>query len=183
MKKENVNFAIAAILVLLAAFSRVIMYPHNFSPIIGMALFAGATFKDRKYAYIFPIAAMLISDVMFELSGKAPGFWGLGQVVNYGILALITAFAFNLKKITPISVFGFSISASLIFFFLSNMSVFFIDNRTYHMYSQDMKGFVECYIAALPFLKISLIADLVYSTLLFGSYYLVTHTSYVKKLA
>lgn len=183
MKKLNHNYIIAILIILISAVLRVIMYPNNFSSIIAMALFAGAIFTNKKYAYAMPILAMFISDVLFEVSGKAQGFWGWGQLVNYGILVLITVFAFSLKKINVISVAGYSISASLFFFVLSNLSFFLIDNQIYHLYSQNLKGFVQCYIAALPFLKNSLIADLFYSILLFGSYYFITSSSFKKELA
>lgn len=183
MKRENINFIIAALIILVSAVSRVLMYPNNFSSIIAMALFAGAIFTDKKFAYAMPLLAMVISDVLFEISGKAQGFWGWGQIVNYAALALITAFAFSLKKINIVSVVGYSISASLFFFVLSNLSFFLIDNQQYHLYSQDVKGLVQCYIAALPFLKTSIVADLFYSVLLFGTYYMITSHSFDKKLA
>jgi hypothetical protein len=174
-KQQTSTIILAVILILAAAISRVIMYPDNFSPIIGMAIFAGAVIKDKRLAFVLPIVSMFLSDIMFEVFNIAPGFWGWGQLVGYGILALITFFAFNLKKINVVSVVGFSIASSLIFFILSNLSFFILDNPVYHTYSSDASGFLQCYIQALPFLKISLVADLVYSGVLFGAYYLVNH--------
>lgn len=174
MKQSSLHILLAAILILAAAFSRVILYPDNFSPIIGMALFAGAALKDKRMAFLFPILAMLASDIMFEVSGIAPGFWGWGQLIGYGILALITVMAFSLKKWNVVSIAGYSIGSSLIFFILSNLSFFLIDNRTYHTYTQDLSGLKQCYIMALPFLRSGLFADLVFSGILFGSFYLIS---------
>ena len=172
---------LAVILILAAGISRVIMFPHNFSPIIGMALFGGAIIRDKKFAFVLPIFAMFLSDVMFEMSGIANGFWGWGQLVGYGILALITIFAFRLKKINPLNVFGFSLISSCIFFVLSNLSFFLIDNKVYHTYSNDFAGLKQCFIMALPFFKTGIVADLVYSGVLFGSYYLLnTYSTYNK---
>ena len=173
MKQEKSTIILASLLVILAAVSRVIMYPDNFSPIIGMAIFAGAVFSDKRLAFILPIVAMLLSDVMFETFNIATGFWGWGQLVGYGILILITFLAFSMKKQKPGYILAYSIGSSLIFFLLSNLSFFLIDNRIYQLYTQDTTGLINCYIAALPFLKTGILADLVYSFTLFGTYHLV----------
>ena len=174
MNKQNTpTIILAIILILAAAISRVVMYPHNFSPIIGMAIFSGAVIKDKRMAFLLPIVSMFLSDIMFEVFKIAPGFWGWGQLVGYGILALITIIAFNLKKASVVNVIGYSLGSSVVFFILSNLSFFLIDNPIYHTYTQDAKGFVQCYVQALPFFRTSFIADLVYSGVLFGAYYLV----------
>ncbi|CAN5717370.1 hypothetical protein BH11BAC4_BH11BAC4_25150 [soil metagenome] len=176
MNKQNSGtILIALVLILAAAVSRVLMYPHNFSPIIGMAIFSGAVIKDRRLAFVLPILSMFVSDVIFEVFNIAPGFWGWGQLVGYGILALITVIAFSLKKINVINVAVYAVVSSVIFFILSNLSFFIIDNPVYHTYTQDTNGFIQCYVQALPFFRISLIADLVYSGVLFGSFYAITN--------
>lgn len=176
MNKQNTtSLIVAGILIVAAALSRVWMYPHNFSPMIGMAVFAGAVIKDRRLAFAFPLLAMFLSDVIFEVFHIAPGFWGWGQLVGYGILALITVIAFSLKKINVFSVAGYSIGSSLLFFFLSNSAFFVFDNPIYHTYAQSFGGYVNCLIGGLPFLRTGIAADLVFSGLLFGSYYLVNN--------
>lgn len=181
MNKQNKTALIIAILlVVAAAASRVIMYPHNFSPMVGMAIFAGATFTDKRFAFALPLFAMLLSDIMFEVFNIADGFWGWGQLVGYGIFALITVLAFTLKKVTVARVIGYSLGSSVLFFLLSNLSFFLIDNPVYHMYAQNAKGLMDCYINALPFFRTSVMADLVYSGVLFGAFYLL-QTTVVKK--
>lgn len=182
MNKQNTStLLMAVLLIFIAAMSRVIMYPDNFSPIIGMAIFAGAVIKDKKLAFALPLFAMLLSDIMFEVFSIAPGFWGWGQLVGYGILALITVLAFNLKKINVISIAGFSIGSSLLFFFLSNSSFFVFDNAVFHLYPQTFGGYIASLVAGLPFLKTGIIADLVYSSILFGAYFLMQQVVFTKK--
>lgn len=182
MNKQNTTSLIVAVLLIVAAaLSRVWMYPDNFSPMIGMAVFAGAVIKNRKLAFAFPLLAMFLSDVMFEVFKIAPGFWGWGQLVGYGILALITVISFSLKKINVFSVAGYSIGSSLLFFFLSNSAFFVFDNPVYHTYAQNFKGYIDCLVGGLPFLRTGLVADLVYSAVLFGSYYVVTNYVMAKK--
>ncbi|MFN8251790.1 MAG: DUF6580 family putative transport protein [Ferruginibacter sp.] len=184
MNRQNkTSIIIAVLLVVAAAASRVVMYPHNFSPMVGMAIFAGATFADKRFAFALPIFAMLLSDIMFEVFNIAPGFWGWGQLVGYGIFALITILAFTMKKVTVGRVIGYSLGSSVIFFLLSNLSFFLIDNPIYHTYTQNLNGFVDCYVQALPFFRTSIIADLVYSCVLFGVYYLLQQTAVKKTMA
>ncbi len=184
MNKQNkIAIIIAVLLVLAAAVSRVIMYPHNFSPMVGMAIFAGATFTDKRLAFALPLFAMLLSDIMFETFNIAPGFWGWGQLVGYGIFALITVLAFTMKKPSVVKVIGYSLGSSVIFFILSNLSFFLIDNPIYHTYSQDAKGLFDCYYYAIPFFNKSVIADLVYSGVLFGGFYLIQNAAVKKSIA
>ncbi|MBS1497241.1 MAG: hypothetical protein JSU03_13770 [Bacteroidetes bacterium] len=183
MKKQQTSLiVVATLLVVIAALSRVILYPHNFSPIIGMALFAGAVIMDKKLAFVLPIAAMLLSDVLFEVFNIAPGFWGWGQIVGYGILALITVMAFTMKNRSVWNILGYSVASSLLFFFLSNSGYFFIENHTYHTYPQTASGYVACLEAGIPFLKSGVLADLTYSFVLFGSYFLLQKFAFNKKV-
>ena len=182
MNKQNTStLIIAVLLIVIAAISRVILYPHNFSPIIGMAIFSGAVIKDKRLAFALPLLSMFLSDVLFEVFNIAPGFWGWGQLVGYGILALITVIAFSMKKINVLSVAGYSIGSSLLFFFLSNSAFFVFDNPLYHTYTQDFNGYIATLVGGLPFLKTGIIADLVYSTVLFGTYFLVQRFAFSKK--
>ncbi|MEO6539791.1 MAG: DUF6580 family putative transport protein, partial [Ferruginibacter sp.] len=126
--------------------------------------------------------SMFLSDVLFEALNIAPGFWGWGQLVGYGILALITVIAFSMKKINVVSVAGYSIGSSLLFFFLSNSAFFVFDNPVYHTYTPDLNGYIATLAGGLPFLKTGILADLVFSTVLFGSYYLVQHYAFSKKV-
>ena len=180
-KQSTSTLLMAALLIIIAALSRVFLYPHNFSPIIGMAIFAGAVIKDRRLAFALPLSAMFLSDVLFEVFNIAPGFWGWGQLVGYGILALITVIAFSMKKINVLTIAGYSVGSSLLFFLLSNSAFFVFDNPIYHLYPQNFSGYIGSLVGGLPFLRTGVIADLVYSGVLFGTYYLVQHYAFNKK--
>jgi hypothetical protein len=143
-------------------------------------LFGGAVIKDKKLAFALPLLAMFLSDFIFEVTNIATGFWGWGQLVGYGILALITFFGFKLKKINVQNVTGFSIASSLIFFFLSNTSVWIFDTTTY---AQNFSGWINCLAAGIPFLKHGLASDLVYSGLFFGVYVLLEKYAFKKVVA
>ncbi len=182
-KQSTLTAVIAATLIITAALSRVFLYPDNFSPIIGMAIFAGAVIKDRRFAFALPLLAMFFSDILFEVFNIAPGFWGWGQLVGYGILALITILAFSLKKINIVSVAGYSIGASLLFFLLSNSAFFVFDNPIYHVYPQNFSGYLASLAGGLPFLKTGILADLLYSGVLFAVYFLFKNYAVKKAIA
>ena len=168
MKQRSSLIWIVTAMIVLAALMRLAIYPANFSPVIAMALFGGAVIKDKKLAFLLPLLAMFISDLAFELSGIADGFWGWGQLIGYGILAIITVLAFNLKKINGINVLGYSVGASLLFYLLSNASVWVFDS--YQLYPDNWQGFKDCMIAGIPFIKNTLLATLLFSAVLFGGY-------------
>lgn len=175
MKQRSSLIWIIAAMIIVAALMRLAVYPANFSPVIAMALFGGAVVKDKKLAFLLPLLAMFISDFVFEVSGIADGFWGWGQLVGYGILAIITVAAFNLKKITAPNVLGYATGASLLFYLLSNASVWVFDS--YHLYPDNWQGFKDCMIAGIPFIKNTLIATLLFSAVLFGGYVLLEKNS------
>lgn len=176
MKSINTRqLVLVAGLMFLAVIIRVILYPFNFSPVIAIALFSGAVVKDKKIAFLLPLLAMFLSDVIFEFFNIAEGFWGWGQLVGYAILIGITFFGSFLKKISVVSVTTFSVASSIIFFFLSNSSVWLLYNG---MYENTFEGFTACLAAGLPFLKINLLADLFYSSLLFGSFAYFTKNAF-----
>ncbi len=181
MKVKNPSLLIVAgLIILLAAFSRIVLFPYNFSPILAMSIFFGAIVADKKMAFAIPLLAMLVSDIIFEAAHRGDGFWGWGQLLHYGIFALITVIAFRLKKLNLINVMGFTIGGSFLFFLLSNSVFFFVDNTIYHLYTNNFQGYLNCLAAGLKFIKNSLTADISYSALFFGSYYLLNKYAFNK---
>lgn len=173
MKQNRINLLLAALLIFAAAFAKVITHPQTLNPIIGMALFAGAVIKDKRLAFLLPLLAMFLSDVFLEIAKVDAGFYGWSQLVNYGILILITLVGSFMKKISVLSVVGFSLGSSVIFYLLSNLAFFIIDNPVYKLYPNTFDGLITCYVKAFPFLKWNI--DLAFSVILFGSYYLLTN--------
>ena len=162
--------------------------PYGFAPQMAMALFGGAMIKDKRLAFLLPLISMFISDVLYQVlytNGltEIKGFYG-GQWLNYILIASITLFGFLLKKITALRVFAFSISGSIIFFLLSNFSVWAGGGGFGRPKTFD--GLMMCYYDGLAFLRdYGLVkgfygnlffGDLFFCTLLFGSYYVINRT-------
>lgn len=163
------NFIIAAVLILFAAFSRLIPHPMNFAPVAAIALFAGV-YMDKKFAFIIPIAAMLLSDIFL-------GFYA-GIEWVYGSFVVVALIGLWLKKRVENKsgagkagyIFASTLVASVLFFLLTNFGVW----TSGMMYEMSLKGLAECYIMAIPFFRNSLAGDLFYSAALFGIYEAVT---------
>ena len=146
-------------MILAAAAMRLLPHPSNFTPIGALALFAGAQFDDKRWAFIVPLAAMLLSDLALGFHGQMP--------IVYSAFAVIVALGFLLKENkTWLRVTGASLAAATFFFVVSNFSVWAFDG----LYPLTMQGLVTCYIAAIPFFQNWLIATLFYSAVLFGGF-------------
>jgi len=63
---------LAALLIVVAAIFRLVPHPWNFTPIGAIALFAGATVKDRRIAFLFPLLALFAGDVFVGLHKLIP---------------------------------------------------------------------------------------------------------------
>src|ERR1044071_1960541 len=109
-----------ALLILFAAFTR--LFPHypNFTAIGAIALFGGSVIKDKKLAFLLPLASLFISDVCLQLFTDTKGFYGKGQFFIYGAFMLITWLATYIRKINVANVAFAAVWSGLIFFLVSN---------------------------------------------------------------
>jgi len=146
-------------LILLAALSRLIPHPPNVAPITALALF-GAVYLDKKHTFIVPIIAMLISDYIIGFHSTM--IWVYGSFILIGFLGLWLRQHQGIRNTIGASVFG-----SVIFFIITNFGVWISPQL---MYSHDLAGLLQCYTAAIPFFRNSLIGDLFYVSVLFGVY-------------
>ena len=145
---------IIGIIVLLAMF-RFVPHPPNVTPIAAMALFAGAVFSNRVLAYLVPLVAMLISDFVI-------GFHSTVWYV-YASVAITVLIGSEIKQLSLLRVCAAAVVASIIFFLITNFGAWL----HHDMYTQNANGLLQAYIAGLPFLRNSLMANLVFCYLVF----------------
>ena len=145
---------ILGIVILLALF-RFVPHPPNVTPIAAMALFAGAFFVNRLLAYSVPIAVMVISDLVL-------GFHSTIIYVYTGVLVTVIIGS-QLKKINFLSISTSAVVASIVFFLLTNFGAWL----HHDMYTQNFSGLLQAYVAGIPFLRNALIANLLFSYLVF----------------
>lgn len=150
--------------------------PVYFAPMDALALFCGCYLGFSVFAFVLPLAAIVISDqvinLMFysapSLSTTGPFYPGwYWQYVSYILLVVLGA------AIKPSSsaakTAGISLVGSVAFFLLSNFGVWF----STPMYPATVTGLAECLTMGLPFLKQTIAADLFFCAVFFGSFELL----------
>jgi len=149
-------------LILLAAVSRFLPHPLNFTPLTGMALFAAVYFDEKKLAFAVPVFAMFLSDLFLGLHRN--------MITVYLSFLLIVGIGFLLQnRKSLLTVAAASVVSSVVFFVLTNFGVWALGT----MYPKNLVGLIACYIAAIPFFQNTLLGDLVYTGVLFGIYEVV----------
>ena len=148
--------------ILAAAALRLVPHPPNFTPIGAMALFSGAYVGRRALAFVAPLAALLLSDLVL-------GFHS-GMPFVYASVAAIAALGFiALSRVTLLRLAGAAVASSVLFFAVTNFGTWLLSG----MYPMSASGLAACYVAAIPFFQNTLAGDLFYTGLLFGGFALL----------
>jgi len=159
-------------LVFLAALSRLFPHPPNFTPIGGMALFGAAYFSRKYLAFLVPVLAFWMSDLVLNnvvYAAYFESFSWFSQALLWSCAAMVLIVVLGktlLKKVTPMKLMGSSLLASIIFFALSNFGVW----ASGTMYPMTAEGLMACFAAGIPFFGNTVVGDLVYTTVLFGGF-------------
>lgn len=180
MKQHKSTLLVFALLIIVSALYRVWDgRPMGFAPQIAMALFAGSVIKNKKWAFLFPVLSMLISDALYQilyLQGltSIKGFYG-GQWENYLLIASVTIIGYFIHENKFRQIGIGAVAGSVIYFIVSNFLVWIsggleINNLPYQ---RSIDGLVICFTVALPFFKWSLLSTLIFSGLFFGTYSLL----------
>jgi len=168
------RFGILAGMILLAALSRLLPHPPNVTPVGAMALFGGAYFTRRIWAFLVPLASMWLSDLIINnivYKEYNPAFtWIIPDSLwVYGSLLLIAGVgSVLLTKVKPVSLLTASVAASVLFFVLTNFGTWYLYKGI--TYPDSWAGLVACYTAAIPFFGNTLAGDLFFCAVLFGGF-------------
>jgi len=150
--------------------TRLIPHLPNFTPILAISLFAGAYF-NKKYAIWFPIALYTISELI--IGGNDVIFFTAGSIF------LITLLGMRLRGRTSLkNNLFYGLISPIIFFLVSNFGVWAIG-----WYPPTFAGLTQCYIMALPFLKVSILASVSYVAVLTLANDIIVNKVTNKKLA
>ena len=150
--------------ILLGVFTRVIPHPPNFTALGAIALFGGAFFSNKYFAFLIPILIMFLSDLIL----------GYQMVLSVYISFIIIVFLGFLlqKKQTGLQITGVSILASIIFFIVTNFFFWLNSSPLDGVYycPKDIMGLVKSYTQAIPFFWNTLFSTLIYSLIVFFSF-------------
>lgn len=156
-EKNNSTFYFAISLIVVAAFSRIFPHPPNVAPITALALFGGV-YLEKRWSLFVPFFAMLLSDAVL-------GFHSTMLFV-YGSFFLIALFGLWLKEHKTVShIVAVSLCSSLLFFLVTNFGVWFMPQT---LYPKTIEGLIQCYVAAIPFFRNTILGDCMYVGVLFG---------------
>ncbi len=159
------RFVALTALCLLAAHLRLLPHLPNMTPVAALALFGGVYLESARAAFALPLAAMLLSDSLLEMT-TGEGYHSLMPFV-YGSFALIAALGLFLReRFGVLSLLAAVLASVGLFFLITNFGVWLMSG----LYPPTAAGLLACYAAALPFLKNQLVGDLLYSALLFGGW-------------
>lgn len=155
MERLNKALFFTGLVVLLVA-SRLIPHAPNFTPHLAVLMLAGLFFANRMIAFSIGMGSILISDLIL---GFYPGF----EWVYISYLALwFCGWIFRSQTLQAPRLLVVGGLGNLVFFLMSNFGVWLQGQ----MYAMNFKGLIECYIAALPFLRNSLVSTVVYGAAL-----------------
>jgi uncharacterized protein DUF6580 len=148
-------------IIVLAAALRLGPHPWNFTPVGAVALFSGAMVRDRRLAFLFPMLVMLATDLII-------GFNKLSPLVYACFLLSVLIGRFLNQKRNLLRLGGATFLGALQFFLITNFGVWAFLNS----YPRTGVGLAACYLAGVPFFWNTLAGDAVYTTLLFGCFFL-----------
>jgi hypothetical protein len=174
MRKIELTPKLYVVIVMIVTGAMMRLIPHwpNFTPIAAIALFGGTFVKRKDLAFLIPVAAMLLSDLIIGFhSTMLPVYLSFIAIVAFGLVLQ--------RRLTVVNTLSASLAASVLFYLVTNFASWTSGLMPYPM---NASGLIQSYIAGLPFLFNGVLGDLFYTSVLFGAAYLVSNRQavYVK---
>ena len=157
-------------MIVIAAAGRLVPHPPNFVPTGAMALLGAAALPKKWLVYLVPLAAYYLSDLALNNILYAAYFDGLyfgaDPYIYLGVVLMIAVGVGLLRgrAFSWLRIGGAALGATLVFYLVSNFGVW----AGGVMYPATLTGLLAAYVAGLPFLLNSMLANLVFSGALFG---------------
>lgn len=145
-------------LILLGVVSRIVPHPWNATPVMAIALFGG-TYLPKRWAILLPLLIVAVSDLIIGWHSTVPWTWGA--------LALTGLLGWWIRQRPGASrVVAGAVGGSVLFFLISNFGVWVEGS----LYPRTLSGLQECFVAAIPFFRGTLLGDLIFVTVFFGGF-------------
>ncbi|GIW98711.1 MAG: hypothetical protein KatS3mg111_2044 [Pirellulaceae bacterium] len=154
---------------------RLVPHEYNLTAIGALGLFAGY-YWSATAGLLFSMAAMAVSDMVghwlqipsmgvYDIRIMLPVYLAMGAS---GLIGRALAMPGRKRRLPLwLVVPGGAAAASLAFFLISNFAVWI---GPYSTYPRNVAGLVECYVAAIPFIKNTILGNFLFSAIFFGSY-------------
>ncbi len=165
---------IGFILICLVTFFRIIPHAPNFTPMGAVAVISGRHYSV-KMSLLVTIVSMLVSDFILSLvyGYRFLGYISLFVYAAFVVQALLGRYFRSVKGGSLIA----AVSGSLVFFIVTNLAVWLQGT----MYPHTLTGLGNCFIAAIPFYRMTLLGDVCWTAALSSLYYLYQR-NYLKVL-
>jgi hypothetical protein len=164
MNDKRFAMITAIVLVAMAAASRAVPHPWNFTPMIAVALFGGARLERAWVAVAAVVACLVAGDVAvgaFPYDGMA---WVYGAMI-----AIVLGGTVLRTRGVPAALVG-ALAAGLLFFVVTNLGVWIAGG----LYPRTAGGLADCFTAAVPFYRNQVVGDLLFTGALFGLHAIAT---------
>jgi len=154
---------------------RFIPHPPNFTPVGAFALFVGVYLaRKHRWGLLLPLSVMFLTDLFIGFYN-----WKLMAAVYfsffaYGVIGMIVAEKKNVATV----IFG-GLAGGLFFYLTANFGVWAFTN----WYPHTFEGLVLSYTMALPFLRYTLLGNIVFTAVFFGAYEFIRIVLLNRKLA
>ncbi len=149
---------VALALCALAVVSRIAPHPWNFTPMLAVALFAGARLGSTWLAALATVACLALGDVAVGVFPYGGMEWVYGSLVGVALLGRLLA-----TRRSVLATLVAALAGGLGFFLVTNFGVWLGA-----MYPHTWSGLVDCYVAAIPFYRNQIVGDVVFTGALFG---------------
>lgn len=134
-----------------------------------MALLGGMYIRDLRLALLIPLAAMALSDLLLGLHATLLFVYAAFLMITW--LGRVLA-----KRVSAVTVVAGALISATGFFLLTNFGVWLQQD----LYSHDVSGLWQAYIAGIPFYRNQLLADLLFSV---AGYYAISRFSFRRQVA
>ena len=173
---KNARFILICALVVIGMATR--LFPHwpNFTALGAAAIMAGAFFRNKVWAFTIPLITLFLSDLILNnivYSAYNEGF----TFFTEGFIWIYLGFAVNVfiglflkGNVKIVSTALAAVFGALSFYLLSNIGAWL----SIPLYSKDITGLMEAYVAGLPFLANQVFANVVYCAIFFGTVWALT---------
>ena len=152
------RLAVLAGLVLFAAATRLLPHPDNVTALGGLAIFAGAMFRDPRLALGLPLAALVLSDLVIGTHALLFVVYG-----SFAVSVLIGRWLATSRTVPGVA--GATLLGAIQFYLVTNFANWVLFDPP------TVEGLIACYVSALPFFRNSLAGDFAFVATLFGLVY------------
>jgi hypothetical protein len=172
LQKINTRTIVLILMIVFAAAMRLVSYKYqstlsNFTPVGAIALFGGAYFSDKWKAYLVVLLTLFVSDIAINyLYTSKLVLWYGGSFWVYLTFAIMVFIGSLIKKVNPLNVALASLAGVAIHWLIMDMPWMYGTS----LYANNLSGYGQSLMAAIPFEKNMLLGDALFGIILFGGF-------------